>query len=146
MCTQIGNKDYIQVVFVSQVKNQKSYINIKKYCNYGIVTLLIISTNKHDQHCNIIVPMKYAIRLCNLMWENVSLVNPVHLLKFVKVFSLALVHYVWITLKELYGSHSLTFNYLVEAEIGPARTTQELFLRTQSLKEEKVLPSTTYHK
>ena len=67
--------------------------------------------------------MQHAICFCNLMWDNVSLVNPVHLIKFVKVFSQALGHYGWITLKELYGSHRLTFNYLVEAEIGPARTT-----------------------
>ena len=59
--------------------------------------------------------MQHAIRLCNLMWDNVSLVNPVHLVKFVKFFSRALGHYGWITLNELYGSHSLTFNCLVEA-------------------------------
>ena len=52
--------------------------------------------------------MQHAIRLCNLMWDNVGLVNPVHLVKFVKGFSLALGHYGWITLKELYGSCSLT--------------------------------------
>ena len=44
-------------------------------------------------------------------------------------FSLALVRYGWIKLKELYGSHSLTFNSLVEAEIGPDRTAQYPFLR-----------------
>ena len=74
--------------------------------------------------------MQHVISLCNLMWDNVSLVNPVHLVKFVKVFSQALGHYGWITLKELYGSHSLTFNYLVEAEIDPARTSQYPFLRS----------------
>ena len=73
--------------------------------------------------------MQHAIRLCNLMSNNVSLVNPVHLVKFVKVFSRALGHYGWITLKELYGSHSLTLNYLVESEIGPSRTVQYPFLR-----------------
>ena len=45
-------------------------------------------------------------------------------------FSRALGHYGWITLKELYGSRSLTFNYLVESEMGPARTTQHPFLRS----------------
>ena len=74
--------------------------------------------------------MQHAIRLCNLVWDNVSLVNPVHLVKFVKVFSRALGHYGWITLKELYGSPSLTFSYLVEAEIGPDRTAQYPFLRS----------------
>ena len=59
--------------------------------------------------------MQHTIRLCNLMWDNVSLVNPVHLVKFVKVFSRALGHYGWITLKDLYVSSSLNFNYLVEA-------------------------------
>ena len=76
-----------------------------------------------------IAPMQQAIRLYNLMWDNVSMVNPVHLVKFVKGFSRVLDNYGWITLKELYGSHSLTFNSLVEAEIGPARTTQYPFLR-----------------
>ena len=72
--------------------------------------------------------MQHAIRLYNLMWDNLSTVNPVHLVKFVKGFSRALVNYGWITLKELYRSHSLNFNSLVEAEIGPARTTQYPFL------------------
>ena len=80
-----------------------------------MVTLLIISTNKHDQNCYIIVPMHHTIRLCNLMWDNISLVNPVQLVNFVKFISRALGHYGWITLKELYGSHCLIFNYLVEA-------------------------------
>ena len=66
--------------------------------------------------------MPHTIRFHNLMWESVSLVIPVHLVKFVKGFSRALCHYGWITLKELYGSHSLTFNSLVEDGIGPART------------------------
>ena len=74
--------------------------------------------------------MQHAIRLYNLICDNVSMVNPVHLVKFEKNFSRALGHYGWITLKELYGSHSLNFNSLVEAEIGPARTTQYPFLRT----------------
>ena len=74
--------------------------------------------------------MLHAIRLYNLMWDSVSLVNPLHLVKFVKCFSQALGHYGYITLKELYGSHSLTFNYLVEAEIVPARTSQYPFLRS----------------
>ena len=74
--------------------------------------------------------MQQAIRLYNLMWDNVRMVNPVHLVKFVKGFSQVLDNYGWITLKELYGSHSLTFNCLVEAEIGPARTTQYPLLRT----------------
>ena len=39
-------------------------------------------------------------------------------------FSQVLDNYGWITLKELYGSHSLTFNSLVQAEIGPTKTTQ----------------------
>ena len=95
-----------------------------------MVTLLILSTNKHDQNCYIIVPVQHAIRLCKLMWDNVSLVNPVQLVKLVKVFSRALGHYGWITLKELYGSHSLTIKYLVEAEIGPSRTTKYPFLRS----------------
>ena len=43
-------------------------------------------------------------------------------------FSRALGRYGWIKLKELYGSHSLSFNSLVEAEIGPDRTTQYPFL------------------
>ena len=73
--------------------------------------------------------MEHAIRLYNLMWDNVSLINPVHMVKFVKVFSQALGHYVCITLKELYGSHSLTLNSLVEATIGPDRTAQYPFLR-----------------
>ena len=73
--------------------------------------------------------MQQAIRLYNLMWDNVSLVKSVQLLMFVKVFSRALGHYGWITLKELYGSHSLTFNSLVEAEIGTSRTAQYPFLR-----------------
>ena len=89
---------------------------------------MIISTNEHDQHCYNIVPMQQAIRLYNLMWDNVSMVNPVHLVKFVKGFLRALDNYGWITLKELYGSHSPTFNYLDEAEIGPAKTTQYPFL------------------
>ena len=91
---------------------------------------MIIITNEHYQHCYMIDPMQHAIRLYNLMWDNVSMVNPVNLVKFVKVFSRALGNYGWITLKELYGIHSLTFNSLVEAEIGPARTTQYPFLRT----------------
>ena len=78
--------------------------------------------NKHYQHSYIIVPMPHTIRLYNLMWDSVSLLNPVNLVKFVKGFSRALGHYGWITLKELYGSHSPTFKYLVEAEIGLART------------------------
>ena len=49
--------------------------------------------------------------------------------KFCEGFSQALGHYVWITLKELYGSDRLTLNFLVEAEIGPARTTQYPFIR-----------------
>ena len=73
--------------------------------------------------------MQHAIRLYNLIWENVSLVNPVHLIKFVKDFSRVLGHYGRITLKELYGSHSLNFNSLVEAEIGPAINTQYPLLR-----------------
>ena len=77
-----------------------------------------------------IAPMQQAIRLYNLMWDNLSMVNPVNLVNFVKGFSRVLDNYGWITLKELYGSHSLTFNSLVEAEIGPARTTQYTFLRT----------------
>ena len=89
-----------------------------------------MSTNKHDQSCYVIVPMQHAIRLCNLMWDNVSMVNPVQLVKFVKGFSRALGHYGWITLKGLYVSHSLNFNYLVEAEIGPSRTAQYPFLRS----------------
>ena len=63
------------------------------------------------------------------MWDNVSMVNPVHLVNVVKGFSRELGHYVWITLNELYGSHSLTFNSLIEDEIGPARTAQHPFLR-----------------
>ena len=63
------------------------------------------------------------------MWENVSLVNPVHLVKFVKDFPQALSHYGWITLKELYGSHSLTFNSMVKVEKCSARTEQYPFLR-----------------
>ena len=51
-----------------------------------MVTLLILSTNKHDKNCHIIVHMQHTIRLCKLMWDNVSLVNPVQLVKFVKVF------------------------------------------------------------
>ena len=74
--------------------------------------------------------MQHVIRLCNLVWNNVSLVNPVHLVKFMKVFSQVLGHYGWITLKELYGIHSLTLNYLVESEIGPSRTAQYPFLRS----------------
>ena len=74
--------------------------------------------------------MQHTIVLCNLTWDNVSLVNPVHLVKFVKVFSRVLGHYGWIKLKEVYGSHSLTFNYLVESEIGLARTAQYPFLRS----------------
>ena len=81
---------------------------------------MIISTNEHDQHCYMIAPTQQAIRLYNLMWDNVSMVKPVHLVKFVKGFSRALGNYGQITLKELYGSHSLTFNSLVEYEIGPA--------------------------
>ena len=73
--------------------------------------------------------MQQAIRLYNLMWDNDSMVNPVNLVKFVKRFSRVLDNYGWITLKELYGSHSLTFNSLVEAGIGTARTTQYPFLR-----------------
>ena len=72
--------------------------------------------------------MQHAIRLCNLMWDNVGLVNPVHLAKFVKVFSQLRGHYGLITLRELYGSHCLTFNCLVEAEIGPSITAQYPFL------------------
>ena len=89
--------------------------------------------------------MQHIIRLCNLMWDIVSLVNPVHLVKFVKGFSLAQGHYGWITLKELYGIHSLALNYLVESEIVPSRTAQYPFLRSWSLREEEVLPATTYH-
>ena len=63
---------------------------------------MIISTNEHDQHCYILAPMQYAIRLYNLMWDNVSMVNHVHLVKFVKAFLRALDNYGWITLKELY--------------------------------------------
>ena len=59
--------------------------------------------------------MQHTIRLYNVIWENVSLVNPIHLVKFVKGFARALGHYGWLTLKELYRSHSLTFNSLVEA-------------------------------
>ena len=73
--------------------------------------------------------MQHAIRLCKLVWNNVSLVNPVHLVKFMKVFSRVLGHYGWITLKELYGIHSLTLKYLVESEIVPSRTVQYPFLR-----------------
>ena len=51
-----------------------------------MVTLLIISTNKHGKYCYIIVPMQHAIRLYNLMWDNVRLVNHVHLVKFLKFF------------------------------------------------------------
>ena len=72
--------------------------------------------------------MQHTIRLCNLMWDNVSLVNPVQLVNFVKVLSQALGHYGWKTLKELYESRSLTFNCLVEAEIGPSITAQYPFL------------------
>ena len=90
---------------------------------------MIISTNKHDQHCYIIVLTNHVIRLENLMWDNISLVNPVQLVKFVKVISRALGHYGWITLKELYGSHSLTFNSLVEDDIVTDRTMQYLLLR-----------------
>ena len=79
------------------------------------------------------------------MWDIVSLVNPVQLVKFVKCFSQALGHYGCITLKELYGSHSLTFNSLFESEIVPARTTQYPFLRSYSPREEEVLPAITYH-
>ena len=43
-------------------------------------------------------------------------------------FSRALGHYGCITLKDLFGSHSLTFNSLVEAEIGPDRTAQNPLL------------------
>ena len=89
--------------------------------------------------------MLHAIRLYNLMWDSVSMVNPLHLVKFVKFFSQALGHYGCITLKELYESHSLTFNSLFESEIGPARTAQYPFLRPYSPREEEVLPSTTYH-
>ena len=89
--------------------------------------------------------MQHVIRLYNLMWDSISMVNPVHLVKFVKVFSRALGHSDWITLKELYGSHSLIFNSLVESEIGPDRTAQYPFLRLYSLKEEEVLPGTTSH-
>ena len=83
---------------------------------------MIIITNKHDEHSYIIVPIQQTIRLYNLMWDSVSPLNLVHLVNFVKVFSQALGHYGWITLKELYGSHRLTLNSLVEAEIVPART------------------------
>ena len=62
-----------------------------------------------------------------------------------KVFSRALGHYGWITLKELYGSHGLTFNYLVETEIVPSRTAQGPFIRSYSLREEEVLPATISH-
>ena len=48
--------------------------------------------------------MQHAIRLYKLMWDNVSLVNPVHLVKCVEDFSRALGPYGWITLKVLYGS------------------------------------------
>ena len=90
---------------------------------------MIISTNEHDQHCYIIVPIQHAIRLYNLMWDNSSMVKLVNLVNVVKGFSRALGHYGWITLKELYGSNNLTFKYLVEAETGPAITTQHPFLR-----------------
>ena len=43
---------------------------------------------------------------------------------YVKGFSQALSHYGWITLKEVYVIHRLTFSSLVEAEIHLARTAQ----------------------
>ena len=46
--------------------------------------------------------MQHVIRLYNLMCNNVSLVNSVKLVKFVKVFARALGHYGWLSLKELY--------------------------------------------
>ena len=49
--------------------------------------------------------------------------------KICEGLSQALGRYGWINLKELYGNHSLTFNSLVEATIGPARTAQYPFLR-----------------
>ena len=74
--------------------------------------------------------MQHTIRLYNLMWDNVSLINPSHLVEFVKGFEWALGNYGWMILKELYVSHSLTFNPLVEAEKVPARTAQHPLLRT----------------
>ena len=74
--------------------------------------------------------MQHVIILYNFMWYNVCLVNPVHVVKFVKGFARALGRYGWITLKKLYGSYSLTFNSRVEAEICPARTAQYPFLRS----------------
>ena len=97
---------------------------IQKSFNYGIVTLLIINTNKHDQNFYFIVTMQHAIRLYNLMCSNVSMVNSVHIVNFVKGFARALVRYDWLTLEELYGSRSLTFNSIVEAEIVTSRTAQ----------------------
>ena len=63
------------------------------------------------------------------MWDNVSMINCVHMLKLVKGFEPSLGYYGSITLKELYGSHSLIFNSLVESEIVPDRTAQYPFLR-----------------
>ena len=63
--------------------------------------------------------------LCNTPSGCITcLVNPVNLVKLVKGFSRALGNYGWLSLKELYGSQSLNFNSLFEAEIGPARTAQ----------------------
>ena len=76
---KFGNMYYIQVVFGSQFENDKSYKNIGKQFNYRIFTLLVIIINKNDQYCYIVVPKQYTIRLYNLMQENVSLVNPIHL-------------------------------------------------------------------
>ena len=70
---------------------------------------MIISTNEHDQHCYMIAPMQQAIRLYNLMWDNVRMVNPVNLVKFVKGFSQVLDNYGQITLKELYRSQCRIF-------------------------------------
>ena len=83
---------------------------------------MIISTNEHDQHCYMIAPMQHAIRLYNLMWDNVSMVNPVNLVKFVKGFSRALDNYGQITLKELYRSQRRIFlSIMGQGESVPVR-------------------------
>ena len=47
---KLKKRDCIQVLFGSQVENYKIYKNIEKLFDYAIVTLLIISTYKHDQN------------------------------------------------------------------------------------------------
>ena len=123
-------------VWITSWQLEKVTINIEKSFNYVIVTLLIIITNKYDKRCYIIVPMQHVIILYNFVWDNISLLNSVHLVNFVKGFAWALGRYGWIKLKDLYGSRSLTFNSRIEAEMGPARTAQYPFLRSYSLMEE----------